>query len=153
MIELLTREDLEAHPVWADFHEEPDRARILSWGVAAERLDAEIEHYDYCGRAPLYPVLDLAAALDVACPSIGLRIQLPDGTSLPGYRVGDASFGVYLGDDEFCLNPSLPGRARSELERLAAALGLDSAAVARLTYESVAELGASGRLTGVIELE
>jgi hypothetical protein len=152
MIELLTRADLAAHPVWADFHDAADRARILSWGVAPRRLEAEIERYDYCGRAPLYPVLDLAAALEVASPSVGLRIRLPDGESLPGYRVGDSAYGIYLGDDEFCLNPSLPGRAHAELERLAAALGCVPAALERLEYESVAELGASGRLRGTLEI-
>ena len=153
MIELLTHEDLEAHPVWADFYDERDRARVLSWGVPRARLEAEIAHYDYCGRAPLYPVLDLAVALEVASPSIGLRITFPNGTSLPGYRVGDSAFGVYLGGEEYCLNPSLPGRARRELERLAAALGLDASGLTRLRYESVAELGAAGRIEGVLELE
>ena len=152
MIELLTLEDLEAHPVWADFHEGADRTRILSWGVAPHRLNAEIERYHYCGRAPLYPVLDLAAALEVASPSVGLRITFPGGQSLPGYRVGDAAFCVYLGDDEYCLNPSLPARARAELERLAAALGCEPGTLACLHYESVAELGAAGRLNGVVEL-
>ena len=146
MIELLSPADLEAHPVWADFHEERDRARILSWGVDPERLAAEIERYDYCGRAPLYPVLDLTAASDVASPSLALRVTLPDGRVLPGYRVAEVAYGVYVGDEEFCLNPSLPARARRELDRLAAALGLDG--LPSLEWETVAELDAGGRLVG-----
>jgi len=150
MIELLTREDLEAHPVWADFHEAADRARVLSWGVESSRLDAELERYHYCGRAPLYPVLDLSVAFEVASPSVGMRITVPGVEPLLGYRVGDAALCVYLGDDEYCLNPSLPARARAELERLAGALGCEPGALVRLHYESVAELGATGRLTGVV---
>ncbi len=152
MIELLTRVDLEAHPVWADFNDERDRARILSWGVTTERLDAEIERYDYCGRAPLYPVLDLASTAEVASPSVGLRVSVPDGSILAGYRLGENSFGVYVGDEEYCLNLSLPSRARAELERLAATLGRETAALASLRYESVSELGNRGRIEGVLEL-
>ena len=152
MIELLTRADLEAHPLWADFHDERDRARILSWGVATERLDAEIERYDYCGHAPLYPVLDLVSAAEVASLTVGLRISLPDGSVLPGYRLGENAFGVYVGDEEYCLNPSLPGRARAELERLAAALSREPSALVSLRYESVSELGDQARIEGVLEL-
>lgn len=149
MIELLTRDDLEAHPVWADFHDERDRARILSWGVTPERLDAEIERYDYCGRAPLYPVVDLAAVRDVASPSIALRVLLPDGSVLPGYRLGANAFGIYVGDEEYCLNPSLPSRAREVVERLAAILGMEAASFGALRYESVVDPGDRGSL-GVV---
>ena len=109
--------------------------------MTTECLDTEIERYDYCGRAPLYPVLDLASATEVASPSVGLRVSLPDGEILAGYRLGENAFGVYVGDEEYCLNPSLPSRARAELDRLAAALGRETAALASLRYESVIELG------------
>jgi hypothetical protein len=153
MVELLTREDLEAHPVWADFHEDRDRDRVLAWGVAPERLEAELRRYDYCGRAPLYPVLVLAEASELASPTIAVRVTLADGRTLQGYRVGDAALGVYVGDDEVCLNPSLPGRARAERDRLAALLGLDPAAVASLVWETVVAVDGSGRRSGALRLE
>lgn len=152
MVELLTRTDLEAHPVWADFHQERDRTRILSWGVSAESLAAEVERYDYCGRAPLYPVLDLAAVDELASPSIGLRISLRDGRTLLGYRLGEHAFGIYVGGDEYCLNPSLPSRARSELARLAAALDCDVALLSSLRYEPLAEECSEVAPPGAIEL-
>ena len=151
MIELLSQRDLEAHPIWADFHDERDRARILSWGVAEARLESEIERYDYCGRAPLFPVLDLAAVGEVASPSVALRFELPDGRSLPGYCVGDAAFGVYSGGDEFCLNPSLPARARAELERLAAALGVEGSPPGPIRYAPTARFEGDERWTGVLD--
>jgi len=149
MIELLTRADLEAHPVWADFHDERDRARILSWGVTPERLDAEIERYDYCGRAPLYPVVDLSSAAEVASPTVALRVFLPDGSVLPGYRLGENAFGIFVGDEEYCLNPSLPGRSRGVLARLAEVLGLEAAALGSLRYESVTEPNDRGCMEAV----
>ena len=152
MVELLTHADLEAHPLWADFHEERDRTRILGWGVAVERLDREIERYDYCGRSPLYPVIDLAAADDVASPSVALEFVLPDGRTLPGYVVAQQAFGLFVGDEEYCINPSLPSRATQELARLAEALSLDAADLAALAYASPFELGARGRIEGVLQV-
>jgi len=153
MIELLSQADLEAHPVWADFHDERDRARVLSWGVTSAQLDREIERYDYCGRAPLYPVLDLSIAFEVASPSIALSFTLPGGTALPGYCVGETSFGVYHGEAEFCLNPSLPARARAELERLATALGREPSQLVPLAYVPAAEIGNPERATGELRVD
>jgi hypothetical protein len=159
MVELLTRTDLAAHPVWADFHEERDRTRILSWGVTGERLDAEIERYDYCGRSPLYPVLELEGADELANPSIALVVTTRSGLELQGYRLGTHAFGVFVGDTEFCLNPSLPGRARGELEKLSAELGSPLSDVDPLRYtvspawEEKLEAAGLGPLSGTLEFD
>jgi len=151
MIELMSLEDLLDHPVWADFQSDRDRARILSWGVSEAHLEDAIARYDYCGRAPLYPVLDLGSTAEFPNPTIALRVALPDGAFATGYRIGDLAFGVYLGNEEYCLNPQLPSRSRAEFERLARALGCESAELGPLRYESVADLGAQGRVQGVYE--
>lgn len=158
MVELLTRVDLAAHAVWADFHEERDRTRILSWGVTSERLDAEIERYDYCGRSPLYPVLELDSADALANPSIALVFKTNSGLELPGYRLGTHAFGVFVGDSEFCLNPSLPARARRELEKLSAKLDSPLRDVDPLQYavppaweEKLAAAGL-GPVSGILEI-
>jgi hypothetical protein len=158
MVELLTRADLAAHPVWADFHEERDRTRLLEWGVTNERLDEEIARYDYCGRSPLYPVLALKGAGELANPSVALCFTTKAGLELPGYRLGKQAFGVFVGDSEFCLNPSLPSRALRELEKLAAALTVAVTDVDPISYGPPAafeeELAAAGLrpLTGVLAL-
>ena len=89
MIELVTLEDLLEHPVWADFQGDRDRTRILSWGVSEACLEDAIERYDYCGRSPLYPVLELENTEDFSNPTIALRIALPGGGFATGYRMGD----------------------------------------------------------------
>ena len=123
MVEVIAEADLRAHPLWADFRESTDRERILGWGVAPERLAAEIVRYDYCGRPPLFPVLELADAARLANPTVALRIEPREGEARVGYRVGRDAIGVFAGGVEACLNPQLPRLARRELERLAAALG------------------------------
>lgn len=151
MIELVTLEDLLEHPVWADFQGDRDRTRILSWGVSEACLEDAIERYDYCGRSPLYPVLELENTEDFSNPTIALRIALPGGGFATGYRMGDLAVGVFLGDEEYCLNPKLPSRSRAEFDRLARALGCEPAELGPLRYESVAELGTKGRVQGVFE--
>ena len=152
MVEWLTRADLTDHPVWADFHRDVDRSRILSWGVSSESLDAEIERYDYCGRPPLYPVLELESTADVSHLTVALQVQLPGGVLALGYRIGDRVLGIYAGEEEYCLNSELPSRSRAELVRLSDALGCEAAELATLRYESVAELGPGGQSHGVFEL-
>jgi len=152
MAEMVGRPELMDHPVWADFQGDRDRERILSWGVAEARLDAELAHYDYCGRSPLYPVIDLACTSDLPSPTVALRVVLPGGATAGGYRIGDRVLGVYLGDDEYCLNPNLPARARAEVERLARALGCAPDALEALRYESSMALGPQGKIHGVFGL-
>ena len=153
MVELITREDLVDHPVWADFGGDDDRARILAWGVSADVLDAAIAHYDYCGRPPLYPVLDPTSTAQIAHVTLALRVTLPGGGAELGYQVGGLVLGVYRDGEEYCFNPTLPKRLRAERDRLAAAVGCEAGDLAALPYESVAELTREGRLSGVFQLD
>jgi len=153
MVELITREDLVDHPVWADFGGDEDRDRILTWGVSAGALDDAIAHYDYCGRPPLYPVLDPTSAAQIAHLTLALRVTLPGGAVELGYQVGGLVLGVYRDGEEYCLNPTLPKRLRAERDRLAAAVGCEASALAALPYESVAEWTPAGRLSGVFRFE
>ncbi|MEE3332131.1 MAG: hypothetical protein VX246_14795 [Myxococcota bacterium] len=159
MVELMTSADFAEHSVWADFHEERDRTRILSWGVTGDRLDAEIERYDYCGRSPLYPVLDVASTDELANPSVALVFTTRSALELPGYRLGQLAFGVYAGDREFCLNPSLPGRARVELAKLAKEIDKPLSDVETLCYavppewEGRLEAAGIGPVRGELSIE
>ena len=152
MVELVKRSDLVDHPVWADFQGDVDRTRILSWDVSVDSLDAQLARYDYCGRPPLYPVLDLMCTAEVAHPTVALHVHLPGGASVLGYLIGDFVLGVYAGEEEYCLNSKLPSRSHVELVRLADALGCEVERLATLHYESVTEVGPGGRWRGVFEL-
>jgi len=142
MVELLGEADLAAHPLWADFRAEIDRALILAWGVERARLDREIERLDYCGRAPLFPVLEPGAAAALSNPTVALRIAARDGTRWLGYRVGRDALGVFAGGREHCINPRVPALARRELEKLAAATraGMRAADLLPLRHERVEAL-------------
>ena len=154
MVEILSADDIREHPVWADFHDGADRTRVLDWGVEPEALDRELHRYDYCGRSPLYPVLepeDAAAARGLVNPSVAVRFELPGGAELSGYRVGDSSFVVFAGGDEFCLNPALPSRWRAAAEGLASALGLAVPDLFPIGFVECAGLGSALRRHGRIE--
>jgi len=128
MVEVLSEADLAAHPVWADFRESKDRDRVLAWQVAIARLDEEITRYDYCGRCPIFPVLEAESLAGLSNPIVALKVETAAGHSLRGYRIGAAGYGIFSGAREFCINESLPARARAELEKLATQLELASAA-------------------------
>ena len=154
MVEILQRSDIEEHPVWADFHGGADRRRVLGWGIDEGTLDGELHKYDYCGRSPLYPVLDAdttAFPEDLVNPSIGLRLELDDDLHLDGYRVGVNAFVVFAGDDEFCFNTSLPARWEAEAERLAAVLHWSADDLFPLAFEERARFGAPSAARGTIE--
>ena len=119
MIETITREALEAHPVWTHYEKPEDRDAILGWGIPVKALDDEIARYEFCGPQPLYPVLQLgplprkehlivAATFDTAC-----------GIALPGYVLEPHAFGLFVGDRELCFNRNLvdlSARAAAKLE-------------------------------------
>jgi hypothetical protein len=123
MIETITRELLEVHPVWTHYEEPRDRDAILSWGVPVKALDEEISRYEYCGPQPLYPVLRfdplprkdhliVAASFETAC-----------GIALPGYLLEPHAFGLFVDDREFCFNRNLVGLSARTANELESALG------------------------------
>ena len=152
MTELVTRRDLASHPVWADFHGDPDRERILSWGVTPSQLESELDRYGYCGRSPLYPVIDLNCARDLPSVTVELEVALPSGVTAAGYWIRGGVLGVYLNGDEYCFNASLPARMRAEAWRLGRAIGCTGEDLAVIRYESSVALGPEGRIHGAFEL-
>ena len=60
MRDVVDREALELHPLWAPFRGDEDREMILAWGVTVERLDQEIDRFEYCGTDPLWRLIRTA---------------------------------------------------------------------------------------------
>lgn len=92
------------------------------------------EHERYCSVDSYEPLPDDRGTLFLAA-----TFATPECVRLSGYVCGLASIysiRIFLGDDNFGFNRSLPGRARSELERLRATLGRTSTRVFPLTYET-----------------
>jgi len=136
MIETLTRDALEVHPVWTHYEKSEDRDTILSWGVPVKALDDELARYEYCGPRPLYPVLQLdplpskdhlivAAAFETAC-----------GIALSGYVLDPHAFGLFVGDQEFCFNRNLVGVSARAAAKLGAALADEPGRLFPLRYAS-----------------
>jgi len=151
MIETLTREALEAHPVWTHYEEPDDRDAILSWGVPVKALDDEIARYEFCGPQPLYPVLQLdplprkehlivAAVFEAAC-----------GITLPGYLLEPHAFGLFVGDREFCFNRNLVGVSARAAAKLGSALAEGPERLFRLRYATGLRRHDGGAIEGEIE--
>jgi hypothetical protein len=151
MIETLTREALEAHPVWTHYEEPRDREAILSWGVPVKALDDEIARYEYCGPQPLYPVLQLdplprkehlivAAVFDAAC-----------GIELSGYVLEPHAFGLFVGDRELCFNRNLVGLSARAAGELESALGEEIERLFPIRYATGLRRHDGSRIEGEIE--
>jgi len=123
MVEKLTRGDIERHPAWSHYDESEDRSRILSWGVTAAALDAEVERFQYCGTQTLYPVLELDPLPDIEHLIIAADFVTASGMSLPGYLLAPDVFGVFAGEREFCFNRKLVSAAAIAARKLSEALG------------------------------
>ncbi len=129
MRERLAAEDLAWHPVWAPFRA-GDRARVLGWGVAPERLDAELERYAYCGPDPLFPVLESEAMPGRADLVVAGSLQFSGGAVLSSaYRIAPHVVGLFVKGREWVFNRFLPERAERAGRELAAALGLPTDAI------------------------
>lgn len=122
MIETVSREALEKHPVWAHFESPEDREIILSWGVTPERLDGEIRRYEFCGPSALYPVLELDPLPSQRHLIVGVTFESSDEIRCAGYLFEPHAFGIFVGDEEFCLNRNLAQLSEQNAARLASAL-------------------------------
>lgn len=151
MRETLRREDLDRHPVWAPFRA-GDRDWILGWGVRPERLDDELERYDYCGPEPLFPVLDLEKIPDREDLVVAARVTLADRSELPGYRLAPHVVGVFAQGREWVFNRSLPARACSQAAALARALGTSPEGVLPLRYRCRVSAPEGTAIEGVFAL-
>ena len=123
MTESISRTALEKHPVWAHFESPQDRLTILDWGVAPAIVDREISHFEGCGPTPLYPVLELDPLPAQPHLVVGVTFESSLEIRCAGYLIEPHAFGIFVGDDEFCLNRNLVQRSEQTALRLAAALG------------------------------
>jgi hypothetical protein len=123
MIESVSREALDKHPVWAHFKSPEDRQTLLGWGVPAECIDREVIRYDYCGSPPLYPVLELDPLPSQRHMVVAVTFESSLGIRCAGYRLEPHAFGIFVGDSEFCLNRSLAQISKQVAVQLASKLG------------------------------
>jgi len=152
MIESASRTALEKHPVWAHFESQEDRRIILDWGVAPERVDGEIERYAYCGPPPLYPVLELDPLPSRPHLVIGTTFESNLGTRCNGYLLEPHAYGIFVGDDEFCLNRNLARLSKQTAERLATALGTRVELLFPLRYQSGIRNHHGNTIEGTLEV-
>ena len=136
MIETLTREALEAHPVWTHYEKPRDRDAILSWGVPVTALDDEIARYEYCGPQPLYPVLQLDPLPPTEHLIVAAVFETAGGIALPGYVLEPHAFGLFVGDQEFCFNRNLVGVSARAAAKLGSALAEEPRSLFPLRYAS-----------------
>jgi len=151
MIETLTREALQKHPVWTHYEESEDRNVILGWGVGVKTVDDEIARYEFCGPQPLYPVLQIdplprrphlivAVTFDTACE-----------IALPGYLLEPHAFGIFIDDQEFCFNRNLIGLSARTAAKLGSTLGEDPERLFPLRYAAGLRAGDGRAIRGEIE--
>jgi hypothetical protein len=136
MRETLDREALERHPIWTPFRK-GDRPWILGWGVPAERLDAELERYSYCGLEPLFPVLESERVPDRPDVLVAASVELAAGRRLPGYRLSPWVVGIFAAGREWVFNRGLPAQARRTALDLARALGTAPEAILPLRFRTI----------------
>ena len=136
MVDTLTRQDAERHPVWSHYDEPDHRSLILGWGVSPATLDAEIERFEYCGTRPLYPVLELDPLPRLEHLIIVARFVAASGSSLMGYLLEPHAFGLFVGDREFCFNRHLVSAARIAERKLSLALGEPAEGLFPMVYST-----------------
>jgi hypothetical protein len=154
LIEYFTRADLDRHPVWHHFDVVSDREHVLQWKVGAERLDAEVEKFRYCGTEPLYPVLALDPLPDFAGLTIRVTYVIPLATGerrLDGYLIDPHVFGILVDERQYIINENLPDAAARQAAALADAVGTDAGALFPLRYESEWVRADGSRVEGQIE--
>jgi len=151
MIELITREALERHPVWAHYERSDDHNRILGWGVRGETLDGEIARYEFCGPQPLYPVLQLDPLPRMPHLVVSVSFHTSCGISLPGYLLEPHAFGVFIGDHEICFNRNLRSLAARTAAGLGAALDRDPECLFPLRYAAALRTDDGREISGEID--
>lgn len=149
MIETISLEALEWHPVWAPFETAADRDRLLAWSISEEKLDREITRYEFCGHQPLYPVLQLDPLPFQPHMIVHVVFEAANGLSLPGYVLAPHAFGIFVNEREFCFNRNLPALAGRVASALETALG-NEGQIFPLRYASNLRLHDGREISGEI---
>ena len=123
MIETVSREALERHPVWTPYDPATDREAVLAAGVDPATLDREFGRYEFCGLQPLRPVMQIDPIPSLRHVIVAARFDTAVGRTLPGYLLEPHSFGVFVDRHDFCFNRTLPSLAARAAKSLARALG------------------------------
>lgn len=150
MVETISLEALERHPVWASFEAAIDRGLLLAWGIPEEILNREFARYEFCGHQPLYPVLQLDPLPQQPHLIVQMTFETASGRSLQGYLLAPYAFGIFVNGREFCFNrnlSTLSGRVATELER---ALGTAQQPIFPLQYASELRTDAGDPISGEI---
>jgi hypothetical protein len=151
MTDAVGRARLGEHPAWAAYRGAQDRGEILAWGVPEDRLDAELEKYEYCGTGISYPVLAPDPLPERPGLVLAARFTTGTGNEIDGYVVDARVFGLFLDGRELCFNRTLPGRAEGEAERLAACLGVTAEALFPLRYRTGLRDASGREVAGELE--
>lgn len=145
----LTKQDFEAHPIWAHYYYRQEDDELLEWGIDAERLTTELEsarktHPD-CG--------DWAYTLLRPYPLpfrnelfIRATITFADGQEIDGFVITNEyaevySVSVFANGDRFhvmgiCDKPSPIGSIEEQLSRLTAGLGRSADGIFPVHYKT-----------------
>ena len=150
MIETITREALERHPVWAHFEQAEDRDVILGWGVHEQTVDDQIARYEFCGPQPLFPVLELDPLPLRPHLILCVTFESARGATMPGYLLEPHAFGVFAGDREFCFNRIMAPIAARAAAGLAAAVDCEPEQLFPLAYTSDLRTHAGHAIRGEI---
>ncbi len=151
MRDVVGREALEEHPVWAPFKGDEDREMILGWGVTAERLDSEIDRFEYCGTDPMFPVLEFESLPKIGGMVIAATFEVGSGRKLCGYLIGTNAFGVFAEQREFSFNRNLPEAGAFSARRLGEALEMESRDLFPIRYRTGFRSADGREIEGTLE--
>ena len=148
MRDVVGREALEEHPVWVPFKGDDDREMILAWGITTERLDAEIDRFEYCGTDPMFPVLEFESLPKIGGMVVAATFEAKSGRKLKGYLIGTSAFGIFTDEREFSFNRSLPEAGAYSARRLGMALEMESEDLFPLRYRTAFKDADGGEIEG-----
>lgn len=137
IVQELTEECFDYHPVWSEYYDFDEREEITSWGIDRDWLDAKLQELPEHPH-PCYTVLDTDPLPDRMRLFIKAGFKTPTGNVLTGWVMNEnvVVIGIYVAGKEFVFNAS-PFLAR-DMQQLAytlmEALGDTSAPVFPIQY-------------------